>query len=158
MLERETEAAPRKGLTEGRQLVTEVVEFMILGPAILQVGSYSWVLLLVTVMGAFVFLLVAYLRLKALLHTPRVIGTKPSSGPVQIPTQIPVVQTTGAAYSGPPQTVGLDSGELQQAKARWEDLIREAQTNESLTDDQRQSIIEEARKRVSDIDRSLANA
>lgn len=51
-----------------------------------------------------------------------------------------------------------DRTELLEMKARWEEVVREAEALGSLTEEQRSSFLAEARKRIEEIDKKLAGS
>jgi len=48
-----------------------------------------------------------------------------------------------------------DRTELLQARSRWEQLVEEAESNEQLTPEQRQSFVQEGNKRIAEITKQL---
>jgi Spy/CpxP family protein refolding chaperone len=54
-----------------------------------------------------------------------------------------------------PSIPAADRTELLQARSRWEQLVEEAESNEQLTPEQRQSFVEEGRKRIAEISKQL---
>jgi hypothetical protein len=120
----------------------------------LQAGSSAWLVFTVAVCGVAVFLLVVLLRILPLVHRPRVTGrVKPfqSTGTEMLRVPASPVSTTVS----PPSIPAADRSELLQARSRWERLVEEAESNEQLTPEQRQSFVEEGRRRITEIGKQL---
>lgn len=123
---------------------------------VLQAGESVWLVFLVALCGLVVFVVVALWRVLPLIHKPRAyfrLASKP-------------IQTTGVATPGVSPTpvsagtsrLGAQSGdrtELFQAKSQWERLIEEADSNDQLTTEQRESFVEEARRSLAEINKQL---
>lgn len=130
----------------------------------LQLGSSAGLVFAVAVCGVAVFLLVLLLRIMPLIHKPKVtrrVGVKP----IPFRSTTDTMQSTG----GTPSLTGMDvlppigrpiadRVELLQAKSQWERLVQEAESNEQLTPEQRESFVEEARKNIAEINKQLGEA
>jgi len=120
----------------------------------LQVGSSASLVLSVAVGGVVVFLLVLFLRMRTIIHRPKVtfrVETKPV-------LNWPADTAQGPSGSGVPPRIRppmTDQTELLQARSQWERLVQEAQSNEQLTSEQREAFIEEARKNIAKINTEL---
>ncbi len=125
----------------------------------LQVGS-SVLVLSVALVGIVVFMIVLLLRILPLIHKPRVVmrvSSKPLAASVLGASSI--LQGQIGEIPRPSGTeVPSDRIELEQAKARWEQLIQEAESNEHLTPEQRRAFVDEAWKRIGEIGRQLEAA
>lgn len=131
----------------------------------LQFSTGPSLVLTVAVCGVAVFLLILLLRIWPLIHRPRVtrrVGVKP----------MPSQSTFDTIRSGPADTTGTpspsgtgvmppirqpmaDRVELIQARSQWERLVQEAESNEQLTLEQRETFVEEAQKNIAEINRQL---
>lgn len=122
----------------------------------LQAGESAWPVLLAALCGLVVFIVVALWRIMPVLHKPRV-TLRLASKPIQtIGVVTPSVSpsTTGTATS----SVGAHSADrtdLLQAKSQWERLIEEANSNDQLTSEQRESFVQEARRSLEEITKQL---
>jgi len=126
--------------------------------SILQVGTGAWSIFVLAVLGAALLVVVAYLRMRPMLHTPKILG-KYESKPAAIATPAPSIEYAVRAPTGVSTSqieVTADKTELLQMKSRWEQLVTEAESNESLTTEQRQTFVEEGRKRIAEIDQRMA--
>jgi hypothetical protein len=123
----------------------------------LQAGSNALVLG-IAVSGLVVFMIVLLLRILPLIHKPRVTmrvtGKPPLSATPEI-FGVPQSQTGGIPGSAASMQSAADRTELVQAKSQWERLVQEAESNEQLTSEQRETFVEEARKRIGEINKQL---
>jgi len=127
-----------------------------LASTVLQAGESVWLLFLVALCGLMVFVVIALWRILPLVHKPSVtlrLASKPfQTGGVATPSVAP--NPVGPVTS----PLGVHSGdrtELLQAKSQWERLIQEADSNNQLTSEQRESFVQEARRSLADINRQL---
>ena len=110
--------------------------------------------LTVAVCGLAVLVLVILLRVLPLIHKPRVtVRPKPFPGVSTRVSSVPSVPAETASFSA--AVHAADRSELLQARSRWEKLIEEALSNEELTTEQRESFVEEGRKRIAEISKQL---
>jgi hypothetical protein len=126
---------------------------------VLEVSSGA-LLLAVTIVGVVIFFLVTVMRLRPLFHQPRIVrrvDTKPTAFASVVPVSLGGPPISGGVPSTPSSGTEVGSREeLLAAKARWEDLIREAESNETLTSEQRQSFVDEARRSIREIEERFA--
>jgi len=127
-----------------------------LASTVLQAGGNVWLAFLVALCGLVVFVVIALWRILPLVHKPSVtlrLASKPfqTSG---VATESVVPNPVGPVTS-PPGVHSADRTELLQAKSQWERLIQEADSNDQLTPEQRESFVQEARRSLADINRHL---
>jgi hypothetical protein len=127
-----------------------------LASTVLQAGGSVWLVFLVALCGLVVFFVIALWRILPIVHKPSVtlrLASKPfvTSG-VATPSVAP--NPVGPVTS-PLGVHSADRTELLQAKSQWERLVQEADSNDQLTSEQRESFVQEARRSLADINRQL---
>jgi hypothetical protein len=127
----------------------------------LQVGSGVWPVLMVTVCGVAVFILVVLWRIMPLIHKPRVILRDYSKPPADLqsrtgamPSVYPASTSAATVFASSVQPT-VDPTELLQARSHWERLVEEAESNDQLTAEQRETFVEEGRRRIAEINSQL---
>ena len=123
---------------------------------VLQAGESVWLVFLVALCGLVVFMVVVLWRILPLIHKPRV-AIRLASKPIQtIGMTVPSVSVS--PVSAVASSLGVQSAdrtELLQAKSQWERLIEEANSNDQLAPEQRESFVEEARRSLAGINKQL---
>ena len=123
---------------------------------VLQAGESVWLVLLVALCGLVVFIVIALWRVLPLIHKPRV-TLHLASKPFQI-TGAAMPGVSPSPVSGVTSPLGVhsaDRAELLQARSQWERLVQEADSNDQLTSEQRESFVEEARRSLAQINKQL---
>jgi hypothetical protein len=122
----------------------------------LQAASSVWPVFVVALCGVAVFLVVVLLRILPLIHKPRV--TLRVYGKPTLPSARVLQKEEGWRTGSPPIIQQADRTELLQARSQWERLVEEAESNEQLTPEQRESFVDEGRKRIAEISNQLKQA
>jgi hypothetical protein len=126
--------------------------------AYLQVGSSVWLVYVVALCGLAVFLLVVLLRILPFIHKPRVILQVTGKPPLLGAERLSVAAGPSDRTVPPPTIQQADRTEFLQARSQWERLVEEAKSNEQLTPEQRESFVQEGRKRIAEISKQLKEA
>lgn len=123
---------------------------------VLQAGESVWLVFLVALCGLVVFIVIALWRVLPLIHKPRV-TLHLTSKPIQT-VGVAMPSASASSVSGATSPLGVhsaDRAELFQARSQWERLIQEADSNDQLTSEQRESFVQEARRSLEEINRQL---
>lgn len=145
--------------------MSDMMDIGMVLPRLYQIGSNTSIIFMVALGGGVVFLLVVLWRTRMLwqvlllIHKPKVIfrpSVKPVGTSTTAATDLPTPSRTGSISPSGKET--HDQSELLQARSQWERLVEEAQSNDQLAPEQRKGFVEEARKRISEIDNQLKQA